>query len=212
LTSSEHLTRLARRSIDTVQRMLDPGVMSQKIDEPIDRALREFRFAWPESPTITRFHVTIGRFLHHLCRALAVTGVVIRMDLSIQEAVGLLEAFYPGECGNGHENAVQDLMDPPPQAYAGIDHNLLALADLLKARLSEQYTTYVWARHVECLPPAVKRRMARMLLQDPHVRRCPLLRELRDFEVAPQLPDLLRSLLEAQSMARHLQNGDYGSY
>jgi hypothetical protein len=200
--NSDQQSRLARRSIETIQRMLDPAVLAQMIDEPIDRALRDFRFAWPETSGIGQFHQTIGRFMHHMVRCLSVTGLSV--NRCVEDAVGLLEANYPGDCGNGHENALQELADPPPQSPFGIDHILLALAEILKAKLREQFTAYIWARYVDCLPAAVRRHMARLLLQDASVQSCPSLRGLHEFELADHIRELFEGVLDARGVARRV--------
>lgn len=197
MNSEKDIDRQARRALQAVQRLLDPAVTGQLIDLPIQAALRDFRFAYPDRPTPAATHRVLGKFVHLLWRKFAGNPAFRTMDTCVDVAVALLK-LYPGPCGDGYDNAMMELAEPPPYARAGIDHLLITLAEVVRAQLLEQYTAYAWARWLTCQPGPVRRAMARQLVRNPVFSRCVELREQPAYELVGALPELYTAVRDAK--------------
>ena len=135
----------ALRLLKELERLLDEGRIARRIDEPIDKAVAQFR--WPRSQEYSHrtFHETAARFVQHVCEKGLHPPRRLSFSQAHDEAVALLEQWYEGTRANGYDGAVIDAANP---AHDGLRLVLVRLAKALKARERDSYIQWVQARHV----------------------------------------------------------------
>ena len=140
---SEDVHGRAQRLLREMAALLDEGVITERIDEPVDSAVASFPFSNPSEYDHRRFHDLIVRFIQHLAAGMVWGRGELSYDHAHDEAVALLERLYDGEHGRGYDGAVVDAADPEGW---GIPFVLLVLAEGIKQDQRALYERWVQTR------------------------------------------------------------------
>ena len=140
---SEDVHGRAQRLLREMAALLDEGVITERIDEPVDSAVASFPFSNPSEYDHRRFHDLIVRFIQHLAACMVWRRGELSYDHAHDEAVALLERLYDGEHGRGYDGAVADAADPEGW---GIPFVLLVLAEGIKSQQRALYARWVESR------------------------------------------------------------------
>ena len=162
MTSSDSTCARANRDLDRLALLLDEGMISKQVDEPIDQAFSQF--GEPDVPTYShsQLQTAITDLVQLLYAAGAPSGRKLARSQARDEAIAILEQAYGGHAADGYHHAVLDAADPEQSGLALV---LARLTDLVKARRRQMYMRWVAAHHIDPANWQTKCAMAQVLLE-----------------------------------------------
>jgi len=154
---------MAAEIIDRVRELLDPRRLVERIDDPADRAVMDFRVDSDTAYSHARFQNAIAEFVRHVYGNAFPCGRVLSQPQAHDEAVALLEQAYPSASGDGYDDAILDAADPN---QAGVDFVLSTMAEAIKERQRSTHVRWVRARYVDSADWPTRCAVAELLLED----------------------------------------------
>jgi len=164
MTSSDSPRFVALRVLDHVSLLLAEDRLSERIDEQIDAAAREFTPPEDMPRCSKAFHRVLGRFLQAIAGQALPGHLKLSLAQAQDEVVALLEEGYRSADSGGYHAALLDAIDPE---RGGLSPILAALADLLKQRQRDREVRYVMGRLIDSADWQTQCEIAAILL-----RRC----------------------------------------
>ena len=173
MKSTETRYRRALEILDQLAAALDAERLSRQIDEPVDRALREFECPQTRHMSNHQFLDVLARFLRHLHARAFPNGRQLSIPMARDEAVALLS----------HATSSADYYDAFFEATElgdeGLANVLVRVADLVTARQRDAHVRWAVSSHIEPGDWRMKCQMAAILLErcrpwlPTEVRNCP---------------------------------------
>ena len=146
-THSRRSDSRARRILRHLSEAVSESAIAQRIDDPIDRALKEY-LAAHEVPTVrAEFLGATADLLRTLYRQSSI-GIELSAEAAEDEVVYLLESGYRGIHTGGYEGA---LIDMSQQGHLNPASVWRELANIVKTRRRARYMAYVKARFLDGL-------------------------------------------------------------
>lgn len=199
--SSDPLEERAAQAVAAMRHDLDPQRIVRLIDEPIDRALADFRFERPAPLTRWQFHRLIAGFVAYLHAHGVAPARRLTPDQAAAEAVALLEVGYQGTHECGYDGAYLDALTP---AGSGIDSVLARLAEIIRARRRYLYRQWVLARHIDPRDWPLRCAISALLLGARLMEGDPTLAPGRAEQFAGFIPELLDGELSTATVLDQL--------
>lgn len=201
MTSSDSTWTRANQILGRLALLLDEGLISQQIDEPIDQAFA--RISVPNAPTHShsQLQTAITDLVQLLYAGGATSGRQLARSQARDEAITILEQAYGGHAVDGYYHAVLDAADPEQSGLALV---LARLTDLVKARRRQMYMRWVAARHIDPTNWQTKRAMAQVLLERCRHRLPRPLRDCPPEQMADHVLALMMLDLGSEAQIRQL--------
>lgn len=162
MTSSDPEHDSATRIVEHLIEETDESLLTQRIDEPVDRAAACFNPPADEPYTQEGFHATITAFVRCVYEHAQLFGCKLTESQAHDEAVSLLTQAYRGAFFDGFEGAVSD------GAYcsgSGMHLVIEQLAVIIKGRLRHTYKRWVFLRHLDPADWQTRQAVAAILLE-----------------------------------------------
>jgi hypothetical protein len=203
MMNSNH-EKLTRETIAMIMLKLDPDQIKSRLDNPIDKASREFDYE-PTCPiTNKEFHRIIANFVAHLHDKTAAISWVPADPLA--EAIRLLETGYQSAIyGTGYTAALLDANDP---AEGGIQTVLTGLAESIKGIKLQEYTTDVFARYLHGCSWYLRCDIARVLQEDYRAFLPEKLGKCVPAQLVDETPMLISMIISSDSVLHQVAFSD----
>ena len=185
---SEEVGRRAQQIVDRLTQLLDESRLCQRIDEPIDQAMAQWKHPEDLEYSHRQFHETIARCLQYVLERAEPGGRRPSLEEAHDEAVALLEHGYEGTRADGYYGAV---VDAAGSSRPGLPWVLAGLADALKAHRRQIYIRWVIASHVDPADWPTRCAVAAILIARCRQWLPPELRPCRPEQLVDDLPELL---------------------
>jgi len=150
----------AERVVSTLRVLLSEPAMARRIDDPIDRAVKGFRFVWSQPFSHRAFQQIIGEFVEHVYRCGLPCPRILTSSQACDEAVAILERGYRNNENIEYDGALVAAAADPKH---GIDQVLAGMSDIIKAQRREAYTAWAYARHIPPFDPGIRCAIAEVL-------------------------------------------------
>ena len=188
MTCSDATRDRAFEILRRVTTLLDEDIITQRVDEPIDKILEGFGSVDDWAWSLQGFHRTIAEFVRHLYEKAIPCMRELSLAQAHDEAIALLEQGYRQMGGSGYDNAVLDAADP---SQSGLRVVLAAIAEGLKEHERETYLRWVLARHIDPADWHTKCAIAGILIERCREWMSPELCRLSPEQLADSIPELL---------------------
>jgi hypothetical protein len=201
MNSSDRACREADITIARITALLDEALLAQVIDQPIDNAVETFPCGIETPESHLQMHDVITDFVVHMHAQMAPLGSRFSRERVRDEAVALLEQGYSDFRSAAYDEALRDAFD---ESQNGMRIVIARLAEAAKRRRRQEYTHWVFARHIDPLDWETRCLIAELLLE----RAAPLFSpppkgyRYRPEELVDNIPDLLARLLETERQER----------
>jgi len=127
--------------LSRLEKLLDERHLAATIDEPIDRATKEFACAQADSKSVDGLHQVVTQFVQQLhTKALPYRHSLLASQ-ALDETLALLERKTDGY--------IESLLDATDDSEGGIEQVVARIADLLKVERRTVYVRWVVARHID---------------------------------------------------------------
>lgn len=203
MSNSESACREAGITIVRITALLDESLLAQVIDQPIDDAVETFPCGVETPESHLQMHDVITDFVVHMHAQTAPLGSGFSRERVRDEAVALLEQGYSDFRSAAYDEALRDAFN---ESQDGMRIIIARLAEAAKRRRRQEYTRWVFARHIDPLDWETRCLIAELLLE----RIAPLLSpppkgyEYRPEELVDDIPNLLERLLEPEREERRI--------
>ena len=136
----------AAELLDQLAELVDETHLTRHIDEPIERAAREFKCADGTGMSHHEFLDAVADFLRHLYANAFPHGRQLTPSQARDEAVALLEQAYQGTNSSGYDGALLDAIDP---SLPGLGNVLARVADLVWGRQCQMHVHCIVGHHLD---------------------------------------------------------------
>lgn len=211
MTNSERKTK-GDEVLDTIIALLREEHLSRIIDEPVDRALQDFRLEITVPLTHSDFNQTISRFFCDVNRKALGPKRDLSETKAFTEAVSLLERYYRGS-DSGYDGA---LMDAASSEGEGIEQVLSWMGETIKQVEREEYKRWVFLSNIDQLDAGGKERFVSAYRRRYKEWLEPPLSTVDPLQLIDILPELVSMVLSLESSFRQvrgatswLQSPDY---
>ncbi len=147
--------------LDRIRKLLDPAMLQERIDDPIDRVLNTFVVEESDSFSTPRFHRMIADFVGRIYRE----ALPIKQNLSpaqaCAEAIDLLQE-YQGTSSNGYAGAFYDASQDNMRS---VFHVVEQIAAIVKRRQRNLHQHAVFATVIDPFDWSTKVRLVEFLLE-----------------------------------------------
>jgi hypothetical protein len=151
----------AQAVIATIIADLDEDLIRRRFDEPVDAAVRRFRYQADDPVTSEAFHRVVSDLVRQVC-AEGLNKPEAWID-PLREALDLLDHHYESPAyGRGYVAARLEACDPARGGLPGVITNL---AGIIKAVERQRYVQGVFHRHLMGIDWEVRCTIARLLLE-----------------------------------------------
>ncbi len=195
MTNSKH-GKEGEKIVEEIATLLDETRLRNKIEEPIDHALRTFQLSAEEAFSVALFHQEISRFVQHLYK----NGMRFEQDLAppeaLSEAIAILEAGYQSEQARGYRAASLDATNPN---YNGIYLVICRMAEIIKVQERVKQIQWALASQIDPFDWQTKCRLAEHLMACLGLTCLPNILQCAPAQLAEHWQDLLRLYLEAKN-------------
>ncbi len=199
MTNSRTQKHAARQCLGRILGRLDSSVLSQAIDEPIDRAREAFHTTIQPPLDRETFDRLIAEFVRYLRR----TGCRLRRDSSQascwSDATRLLDSLGGSRGATGYELALLDVLH---DACACMEDILVLLADAIKSVERSEYRAWVYATEIDSLDWDVKCRLVEVVMDLNGGELRGSLRGCNLDHLPHHLEALLETVMETESRVR----------
>ncbi|MCO6438536.1 MAG: hypothetical protein J5J06_15705 [Phycisphaerae bacterium] len=201
MNSSESGQCEADTMIARIAALLDESLLAQLIDRPINNAVESFSCGVETPESHLQAHDLVTDFVIHMHAQTASLRGRFSRERMKDVAVALLEQGYSGFRSAAYDEALRDAFD---ESQDGMRIIIARLAEAAKRRRRQEYTRWVFARHIDPLDWETRCLIAKLLL----ARATPLLPPppkgytYRPEELVDNIPDLMERLLETERQAR----------
>lgn len=203
MSNSESAHCEAGITIARITALLDESLLTQVIDHPIDNAVETFSCGIETPESHLQMHDVITDFVVHMHAQTALRGSRFSRERARDEAVALLEQGYSDFRSAAYDEALRDAFN---ESQDGMRIIIARIAEAAKRRRRQEYTCWVFARHIDPLDWETRYQIAELLLE----RLAPLLSpppkgyKYRPEELVDDIPNLLERLLEPEREERRI--------
>ncbi len=141
MTSSD-TTQTAQQVLNEILERLDEDRIRRAIDEPIEAAVRRFRYRWAPPSSARAFHEVTGDLVRRLYQRGRRLPRRLSPDEARAEAMSLLEQGYRRLSSRGYDGALADAVH---QRLDGMNAVLLCLVEIIKSVERRAYVEWVFA-------------------------------------------------------------------
>jgi hypothetical protein len=198
--ATDDATKRAQEVISTIAADLDEDLIRRRFDEPVEAAVRRFRYKADDLVTSEAFHRVISDLVRQVC-AEGLNRPTALID-PLSEALDVLDHHYESPAyGRGYVAARLDACDP---ARGGLPGVLTSLAEIIKAVERQKYVQGVFTRHLTGIDWEVRCEIARLLLERDSVFIPRQLSACSPALLTDEIPSMLLTVLRIDSVVHQI--------
>lgn len=189
----------AQKVIDDITASLQEAVIKARIDEPIDKAAKEFNYRVEKLMDYRHIHKILSDFVNHLYTIGLKSNWIISDPLA--ETLLILDTHYQGASSHGYAAA---MIDATSQGGGGLELVLSQLAQIIKTTERQKYINGVFTRSLNPADWYLKCHIVRQLLKHYHVILPASLGECMPEQLVDEIPHLISLILNSYTMLQEI--------
>ena len=201
---SDAIRTKAAQTLARIEALLEDMGAVAAAGVAIDQALQAMRIPERATPTAAHLHHVLGDFLGLVEQGFGAPSPVLPPWCRKDTAFALLAQAYRGVQDVGHDGALWDMGHPmDPLLPDGRDEVVMQVAAIMKARLSQLYSNWVYQHCIDPHDHALRLALVAVIQQRYGPSLTDDIRTADPLELADSIPTLLQAILETTQQARH---------
>lgn len=149
--------------IEKIFAILQDQTIPNRISEQVEELLDRFIASDIQVKSQIDFNREITRFLQQVYQGVLLANKVVSARTALSEALDLLEYYYDAQGSQGYDSAFLDAVSPYGKGFESV---LRQLAEIIKQRELQRYTSWLFASTIDPLDWDNKRNLVCKLIEE----------------------------------------------